>query len=569
MKQCPRWLLLLLLAITLTLTSGLFAAGPATAASNGYVISLGTSPNNRPAIALSPDGSRACVAWATFDVNTDAFVRVYNVATGAWSPPLNEPALNVAQNPGEPTSTARCAIDAAGTVHVLWVEGANPAGTSRIQHRSVPANRDPGTIANWSPIANVSTESDEQWPDLAADFSSSTGRIWATYTVASGGGFEIVARSWTPAGWSGGTQVSRANGGNAQFSRVAVDNNGYVHVTYGQNNNGGLRYTYRNPASGAWSPDVQLPGSAGALAQNGLAVNRATGDVHVAYTLFYSDTNRVINYVKKTGPTGTAFSGPVQLASGGRYNVTRIAAATNGQVTVVADGGADGQALTAIVSSNNGASWGGPQVLTDSAVRAQWPWVAADNAGTAYVAYWNGTDNAIYFTTVGATSTPAPPAEAPAPTATARPTKAPAPAPPVQEEPTSAPAVTPTHPPLPHAPTATSGVPATNMPPSSTPAVTASLTAQPEIMVTRAAPTVAPSPTFVFPPTSTRPSQFIPTPTGPAVPGTLPRSGMGSDGSDGGEGGNGLLFAIASALGLAALAVGARYYRYSRRSDAN
>ncbi len=252
-----RRMLLTLLTLT-ALAGGLFEAGTVAAAPGPAVaVSSGVGPNTHPALAISPDNTRLCVVWNTFDKSPDAYARIYNFAARSWSA-----IVNLSQNPGENTLAVRCAIDAAGNIHVAWSEGAS----KRIQYRRLDAGRDPGSIGNWSGITTISRETDAQWSDTVAMSADPTGRAWIAY---SSGGKAIFVRSISGAGAVG--EAARVSDSDGHFPRIGVDDAGYVHVIY---KGSGARYTYRDKDRGQWTRSVELPSGSRALPQMGLVVDR-------------------------------------------------------------------------------------------------------------------------------------------------------------------------------------------------------------------------------------------------------------------------------------------------------
>lgn len=362
-------------------------AQPAGAANDGYSISNGAPPSNRPSMAVSPDNSSICTTWTTFDQNPNqTYVRLYTIGTGKWSPDLAGAPFNVSQNQGGNAqgNTARCAIDSGGRTHVVWVE--YPDG--RVRYSMLKANADAGNSANWSKpvdITSVGQGSDGQNPDLVSIFADPNGTIWLTYWSLNNNG--VFVRSWSAnAGWSGATKVSGASG---KHPRIGADNQGYVHVIY-QQSGAGMRYSYRDAATGQWNIDNAVPGAGGLIEQSGIAVNRDTGDVHIVLTtqLGGDDNTRVVRYIKKAGRTGTNFGSPIDLTGQGNHVVPRIAWSPSGKLTMVADK-RDTRVITIATSNDNGASWSGASDLTTSN-NGQWPAVAMDAAGNSFVTYWSG-----------------------------------------------------------------------------------------------------------------------------------------------------------------------------------
>ena len=476
------------------------------AADDGYPISTGSFPNHRPAVAVSPDNTRVCAVWGTFDTNPDAYVRVYTVATATWNPPLSAAAVNLSQNPGQNTTAPRCAIDAAGNVHVVWSEGE----TKEIQHRYLAPGRDPAVLANWSPITTVTTETDAQWADVAAQFSDPAGRIWIAYVALDGTTYRIYVRTWAAGAWSGAEQLPSASG---HYPRIAVDNAGFVHVIHWQEG-GGIQYMYRNPnPTGGWSFNIQLPGSNGALEHTGLAVDRDSGDVHAVYAAG-PDNARAVYYVKKTGPIGTAFASPVALTGGDNHVVPRLAWSPTGRLIMVSDV-QDGvnSVLVYTVSEDEGATWAVISDLTDDRVSATWPWVAADAAGNGYIVYWNNRpENTICFVLLGAAAQTACTGTALQPTPTRTPTPSPTATRTVTPSPTTTRTATPS-------PTATR-TPALSPTATRTPTLTRTPTA-----TLRASPTATASPTGAA---LVAPALTATTPAG--VPVVIPVPGTGTAG---------------------------------------
>ena len=419
------WRAFLPVMACLLVGAGIFTlpfAQPVAAATDGYSISNGEGPNHRPSMAISPDNSKVCNVWTSFDNSPNqAYVRIYSTATGAWSPDLSQSAFNVSRN-GDGSAqgnTARCAIDGAGRTHVIWVE--YPDG--RVRYSMLAAGTDPANSANWtSPIDVTSSagDGDGQNPDVVSLFADANGSVWLAYWSLNNSG--VFVRNWVNgSGFSGATKVSASGG---KHPRIGVDNQGYVHVIY-QQSGAGMRYSYRDASTGSWNIDNAVPGAGGLIEQSGLAVDRDSGDIHIVFTvqLGGDDNTRVVRYIKKTGRTGTNFNSQQDLTGRGNHVVARIAWSPSGKLTMVADK-RDSKTVTVATSSNNGASWSGASDLTSSNASQAWPSVAMDAAGNSYINYWTG--GSINFVQLG--STPNTGGGGPAPTPS--PTPVPAPNPP-------------------------------------------------------------------------------------------------------------------------------------------
>ena len=415
------WRAFLPVMVCLLVGGGIFSlpfAQPAAAATDGYSISNGEGPNHRPSTAISPDSSKVCNVWTSFNNSPNqTYVRIYSTATGAWSPDLSQPAFNASRN-GDGSAqgnTARCAIDGAGRTHVVWVE--YPDG--RVRYSMLAAGADPSNSNNWtSPIDVTSSagDGDGQNPDIVSLFADANGSVWLAYWSLNNSG--VFVRNWVNGtGFSGATKVSASGG---KHPRIGADNAGYVHVIY-QQSGAGMRYSYRDASNGQWNIDNAVPGAGGLIEQSGLAVDRNTGDLHIVFTvqLGGDDNTRVVRYIKKTGRTGTNFNSQQDLTGQGNHVVARIAWSPSGKLTMVADKRND-RAVTIATSDNNGASWSGASNLTSGNASQAWPSVAMDAAGNSYITYWTG-DN-INFVQLGNTPNtggggPAP--TVPAPTVTA------------------------------------------------------------------------------------------------------------------------------------------------------
>lgn len=399
------WRMSLPMLICLLIGGGFFtfpAAQPAAAATDGYAISGGAGPNHRPSVAISPDNSKVCATWTTFNNNPNrAYVRIYSTTLGSWSPDLTQPAYNVAGNSDGSAqgNTARCAIDGAGRTHVVWVE--YPDGA--VRYSMLPPGADPANGANWTnpvTITSASDDGDGQNPDIVSIFADANGNVWVTYWSLNNNG--VYVRQWVNgSGWSGATRVSSSGG---KHPRIGADNQGFVHVVY-QQSGAGMRYSYYDPNTRSWSIDNAVPGAGGLIEQSGIAVDRDNGDVHIVYTvqLGGDDNTRVVRYIRKTGRTGTKFVGQQDLTGQGNHVVARIAWSPAGKLTMVADKRND-RAVTIATSDNNGVSWSGASNLTSGNASQAWPSVAMDAAGNSYITYWTGEN--INFIQLGNAANP-------------------------------------------------------------------------------------------------------------------------------------------------------------------
>lgn len=399
------WRMSLPVLICLLVGGGMFIfplAQPAAAATDGYSISNGEGPNHRPGMAISPDSSKVCNVWTTFNNSPNrTYVRIYSTANGSWSPDLSQSAYNVAGNSDGSAqgNTARCAIDGAGRTHVVWVEYPN----GEVRYSMLPPGADPANGANWTnpvTVTSAAGDGDGQNPDIVSIFADTNGNVWLTYWSLNNNG--VYVRQWiNGSGWSGATKVSNSGG---KHPRIGADNQGYVHVIY-QQSGAGMRYSYRDAATGQWNIDNAVPGGGGLIEQSGIAVDRDSGDLHIVFAvaLGSEDSSRVVRYIKKTGRTGTNFVGQRDLTGQGNHVVARIAWSPSGKLTMVADK-RDSRTVTIATSNDNGANWSSASDLTSANASQAWPSVAMDAAGNSYITYWTGEN--INFVQLGNAANP-------------------------------------------------------------------------------------------------------------------------------------------------------------------
>jgi hypothetical protein len=403
--QKTTWRLLLAALLALVAVGGLFTAGPAAAAPTGEGIDIGNMSNtSEPAEGISPDGARVCAVWTTFDLDPNkVYVRIYNTATGTLSPSYPYE-LSEATNTGK----AHCAIDGAGNTHVVWQQCSS--GECQTAYRMLPAGADPGS--GWTNLYSV--EFNRDGPDIDALYADTNGQVWLAYRQYPGA-FQV--RSWKNGSWSGPQTISADT--NAEKVRIRVDDAGYVNLTWRDGNNG-VGYAYRNPSTGQFSGKYVIPGSNGAGIAS-LAVDRGTGDVHIAYSKNFTE----LHYVKG-GRGGANFLDRTIAQASGQTLSPRIAWSKTGRIIIAFDNG-NKVSIDAIVSEDRGASWGGVFTVAKPGGGAEAPWVVADNNGGAYILYAHRSGSAVYLTTIGGTGVGATPSPSPSPGPSLSPSPSPAP----------------------------------------------------------------------------------------------------------------------------------------------
>lgn len=380
--QKTTWRLLLAALLALVAVGGLFTAQPAAAAPTGDGIDIGNMGNTaQPAEGISPDGTTLCMVWSTFDLGDSnaVYVRLYNTTNGTISP-SSPYQLATASELGQ----AKCAIDGKGNVHVVWQEKGSDG--QQIVYRMLPAGSDPSN--GWTSRYTVETNRDG--PDIDALYADANGQVWLAYRLYQG---TFQVRNWANGNWSGAQSVSAD--GNAEKVRIGVDNAGYVSLTWRDGNNGAA-YAYRDPSTGQFSSKYVIPGSNGASISS-LAVDKATGDVNIAYSKNFTE----LHYVKG-GRGGTNFSDRIIATATSQTLQPRIAWSANGRLIIAFDNN-NKASIDAITSENNGANWGSPATIARPGGGAQAPWVVADTAGGAYIFYAHTGGSRVYLTTIAGT----------------------------------------------------------------------------------------------------------------------------------------------------------------------
>jgi len=380
--QKTTWRLLLAALMALVAAGGLFTAQPAAAAPTGEGIDIGNMGNTtQPAEGISPAGTTLCMVWSTFDLGDSnaVYVRLYNTTNGTISP-SSPYQLATASDIGQ----AHCAIDGKGNVHVVWQEKGSDG--QQIVYRMLPAGSDPAS--GWTSRYTVETNRDG--PDIDALYADTNGQVWLAYRLYQG---QFQVRSYTNGSWSGPQSVSADN--SADKVRIGVDNAGFVSLTWRDGNNGAA-YSFRDPSNGQFSNKYVIPGSNGAGISS-LAVDRANGDVHIAYSKNFTE----LHYVK-AGRGGTNFSDRIVATAANQTLQPRIAWSANGRIIIAFDNN-NKASIDAIISENRGANWDSPATIASPSGGAQAPWVVADTAGGAYILYAHTGGARVYLTTIAGT----------------------------------------------------------------------------------------------------------------------------------------------------------------------
>jgi uncharacterized repeat protein (TIGR01451 family) len=195
------------------------------------------------------------------------------------------PATNVPSSTGD-QSNPQLAVDRSGAVHVVW-EDSTP-GKSDIFYAKRSSD------GAWSGFQNISsTSGGAANPQLAVDASGTVHVVWEDSTP---GYLDIFyAKRSSDGTWSGLRNIS-ANSGWSANPQLAVDRSGAVHVVWQDSTPGNTDIFYAKRSSdGAWSGSQNISSTSGGAANPQLAVD-AGGTVHAVWS-GYASGNHGIFYV--------------------------------------------------------------------------------------------------------------------------------------------------------------------------------------------------------------------------------------------------------------------------------
>lgn len=315
-----------------------------------------TAPVN-PAVepALAYDGTRAHLVYCQTDGLGDHNI-VYAQRVGAG--PFNTPAPLFPASTGD-SRRPSVALDSAGTLHVVWVEGTAPNRDIWYLTRNAL-----GSISGASNLSNTAGQ-DENNPRVHVDVS---GRVHAVWEGASGGTSAIFHRRTVGSIFAAAQALPfSANGVSGEMPDVGSDADQHVYVVWSENV-GGHRdiRMMRSDDNGASFNNIG----------NGIAVGGSTdatepriscgllGEVHLAFIAQDSGGDRGL-FVTFT-LTGGTFGQPLQLfvSTTGGVRTPSIASflQTGGKRTVMVafnDGPLAGGNILVRTSRDGGINWAG------------------------------------------------------------------------------------------------------------------------------------------------------------------------------------------------------------------
>jgi uncharacterized repeat protein (TIGR01451 family) len=194
---------------------------------------------------------------------------------GSWSAP------EVVSNSTNPWQEAQIGVTGAGVVHVVW-QGV-PAGdySQDVLHRSRAIN---GT---WTAVQNISNSFGihASQSKMALDENGAVHVVWAQANP-SGSGNSDVFYARRPAGgsWSAPRNISQQPLSTSHYPQMAVTANGIVHVAWSQTDDSSFYYS-RRASDGAWSAPYRFSDTFG----HSLLRLFLDGDDNVHMILGYQD----------------------------------------------------------------------------------------------------------------------------------------------------------------------------------------------------------------------------------------------------------------------------------------
>jgi uncharacterized repeat protein (TIGR01451 family) len=234
--------------------------------------------------SLGPDG------WTASGVITPTVITTAR-HTGNYAALLGLPftltaALDISNSSGS-SESPQLAVGESGTIHTMWSEYEYPAGNYRVSY----AQR--GNDGMWHTESVVSASEGGIYPELAVDRKGSVHAAWYAWTTE--GQYEIF-HTWRDAEgiWSNPQNISN-NPGDSYGPRLAVDNDGILHLVWIDNTSGpeNLYYAYRD-SSGTWSAPQDVSGDIDVLFSLQLAI-----DVGNIAHILWVGYDRCIHYAQR------------------------------------------------------------------------------------------------------------------------------------------------------------------------------------------------------------------------------------------------------------------------------
>lgn len=277
-----------------------------------------TDSSMQPAIGVDGNGNVhvAWVDWTFSSPSPDIVYKRRELATGTWTPTekVSSESTGISQDPV-------LTVDAAGNVHVAWVDNTNHAGAGPdmdIFYKHLNAS-----TGTWTMTEVVSTESSEYAvnPSIAVSSNGDVHVAWDDSTDYAGSGTDKdifwKVRTASSGAWAAAVIVSNTSTGMSVVPRLLLDEAGTLHAAWLEEDD--IVHAARDGTSGTWEPASIIPVKTASLMQGtpALAID-ASGNMHVAWsaasTFGASGTDDDVFYTVKAIPPGAPVLAHVSLA---------------------------------------------------------------------------------------------------------------------------------------------------------------------------------------------------------------------------------------------------------------
>jgi len=262
--------------------SGAVASPPAGGASWSSSVRVnndtGTTQQDRPAIALGPDGATYLI-WDDYRPGTqaDIYFSRRNPSTGVWS--ANQKVNN--DTAGRSQWSAAIAVDGSNNAYAVWEDTRN--GTSKNQDWDIYFSKRSSATGTWS--ANVRVNSDNQGapmqfsPRIAV---KSDGAAVAAWVDRRSNQWNIYAARLAAGAstWGANTRVTTNTTSRKDDPDVVVGADGTAYAVWEddrQSGNYDIWFSKLLPGSSTWTPEVRISDDLGTAAQYGARIGIDSG----------------------------------------------------------------------------------------------------------------------------------------------------------------------------------------------------------------------------------------------------------------------------------------------------
>ena len=332
-----------------------------------YNVSNSPGTSATPMVVADSNGDLHAV-WYQNDTSLPGEILYARRLGSIWQPPENlSNSPDMAENP-------QIAVDANGTVHVVWTEDIE--GTPEIYY----AYKSASTWLTENVSQNPGASRD---PQLVVQSNGTAHLLWRDTTNTPGVYNIYYARRTTA--WTTPVQVSD-NATSVEAPRLAVESGGIAHAVWSA---GEVYYAYRD---GSWDTPVEISTSSGTASLARLALNAA--EVHVLWIESHVGNNGLY-YARYSGSWSSplnVYSSASTLAepqvamdsSAALHAVWRTGTGTNSEIYYARRSGGTWSAVENVSNTTDESS--APQLAVDSTNAAHVAWVDK-STGNYEIAY--------------------------------------------------------------------------------------------------------------------------------------------------------------------------------------